>query len=180
MKQKIQESILIPEGVKCNYIENEFSCQKDSVVLTKKINVPGIIIKVKDNEILIEKEKANKNDLKVIYANRAHIKNLLNGLNEEYIYTLESCNVHFPMTLKLDGKKLLINNFLGEKVPRSAKILEGVKVDVKGSVITVSSHNKELAGHTAANIEKATRVGKRDRRIFQDGIFITKKPGDKE
>ncbi len=71
---------------------------------------------------------------------------------------------------------LLIKNFLGEKKPRVAKILPGVEVNIEKNIITISSPNKELAGQTSANFEKATHVRNRDRRKFQDGIFIIKKP----
>jgi large subunit ribosomal protein L6 len=80
------------------------------------------------------------------------------------------------MTLKVEGSKLAINNFLGEKKPRFAEILPNVNVDIKGQNITVSSPDKEAAGQTAANFEKATKVKNRDRRIFQDGIYIVEKP----
>ena len=105
---------------------------------------------------------------------------MFKGINEKFAYKLEACNVHFPMTLKIEGNKLAINNFLGEKTPRHAEILPNVDVDIKGQVITLTSHDKEAAGQTAANFEKATKVRNRDRRIFQDGIYITQKPGDKK
>jgi len=89
---------------------------------------------------------------------------------------LEICNVHFPMNVKLDGDRVNIKSFLGETTVRVSKVLPNVKVDIKGSHITVSGSDIEATGQTAANLEKATRLIGRDRRIFQDGIFITKKP----
>ena len=79
------------------------------------------------------------------------------------------------MTLKVEKNYLIINNFLGEKTPRHAKILPEVSVDIKGPKVIVSSRNKESAGQTVANIEKATIVRKRDRRVFQDGIFLVER-----
>ena len=57
------------------------------------------------------------------------------------------------------------------------KFDETVKISVNGEEILVESNNKELAGQTAANIELLTRRTGFDRRVFQDGIYITEKAG---
>jgi hypothetical protein len=51
------------------------------------------------------------------------------------------------------------------------------KYEIDGNKITVSSSDIEAAGKAASRIEIAARVRGRDRRIFQDGIFITDKCG---
>lgn len=177
MKNKIEETLEIPSGISCEFEGNLLNCKKGSLSLSRTIIIPAVKIKIDNNKIVFSCEKGNKNQLKFIRANIAHIKNIFNGLGEKYIYKLQACNVHFPMTLKVESNKLIINNFLGEKVPRYAKILPGVEVEVKGQIITVSSADRELAGQTSANIEKATKVRNRDRRIFQDGIYLTEKAG---
>ena len=73
---------------------------------------------------------------------------------------------------------LKIKNFFGETKERTAKLLEGVDVKIEGDILTVESCDIEKAGQTAANIEASTRVKKKDRRIFQDGIFIISKAGE--
>ena len=109
----------------------------------------------------------------------AHLINMIKGVNEPFEYTLKVCSGHFPMTVNLEGDQLIVKNFLGEKVPRKAKIWPNVTVDIKGNDISVKSINLEAAGQTAANMESSTRITNRDRRVFQDGIYITKKPKHK-
>jgi large subunit ribosomal protein L6 len=129
------------------------------------------------NTLTFTAPKANKIQVKEIRALLAHVRNLVRGLDKKFVYQLEACNVHFPMTLKVEGKRLAINNFLGEKTPRYARIEENVDVEVKGTRVTVSSHDIESAGRTVSLIERATHVRNRDRRVFQDGIFLVERPG---
>lgn len=180
MKSLIQETLEIPEEISCTYEHHMFTCKNENQHMVRKIQIPGVKVELKDKRIIFTAQKGNKKDKKIIFSYLKHLQNIFQGLNKPYQYKLEACNVHFPMTFKVENDQLAINNFLGEKTPRHAKILAGVKIEVKGQTITLTSHDKESAGQTAANIETATKVRNRDRRIFQDGLYITEKPGDKK
>jgi len=106
----------------------------------------------------------------------AHMKNMVKGVSEGFTYTLKAFYSHFPMTLAVQNSTFTVNNYFGEKVPRTADILEGVQVKIENKVeIVVSGINKENVGQTAANIERCTTVKNRDRRVFQDGIYLITK-----
>lgn len=108
----------------------------------------------------------------------AHIKNMLAGVQNPYVYKLKIASIHFPITVVIENKVLTVKNFLGEKRARRAKIPENVTVKVQGDFITVESADIELAGMTSTRIEQATRVSGRDRRTFLDGIYLVEKAGE--
>ena len=176
MKKTFETRIAIPSGINCKISENSINCSKGGTQINRLLGLPNIKVEVSGNEMILSSNKANKKEISKILSQVAHIKNIFLGLNERFVYELEICNVHFTITVKIEGSKFVINNFLGEKIPRVAKILSDVEIKVEGSKIKIMSANIESAGQTAANLEKASRVRNKDRRIFQDGIFITKKP----
>ena len=177
MNRDLERIIDIPEGVEVIISGKEFVVKSNGKELTRNFDVGKVGAVVKDNKIVLSVKEATRRESKMIGTIWAHLKNMIKGFAEDFVYELEICNVHFPMNVKLDGNKVIIKSFLGETTERIAKILPDVNLDIKGSKITVSSNNIESAGQTAANLEKATRLTGRDRRIFQDGIFITSKPG---
>ncbi len=177
-KLKIR-SIEIPKGFVVNVNGKEVTIKGNGKELKKSFKLGRVNISVVDEKIKIDASKSTKRESKMAGTISAHLTNLIKGLGKEYVYKLEICNVHFPMNVKVEKDDVVIKSFLGEKVDRISKILPNVKVEVKGNEITVSSSDIEAAGQTAANIEKATRITGRDRRIFQDGIYITSKCGEK-
>lgn len=176
MKNKYEVSINVPEEIECSYSEGILECKSGDKSFSKQIKLLGTELKIHEGKIIFSCKKANKKNIKSIMSLFSHVKNGFDGLKDGFVYKLEICHVHFPMNVKIEGSSLVISNFLGEKRARTAKLLQGVNVEVKGKDIIVSSHNIEKAGQTASNIEKATKVRAKDRRIFQDGIFITQKP----
>lgn len=177
MRSEFTHTVTVPEGIHCHLAHKVLECSKGGVTIKRSVGLPGVDISLSGQIITFVAKKANRNDRASVKAIGAHLNNIFEGLKEPFVYEMEICNVHFPMTVKVEGKSFVITNFLGEKQKRFAEILPNVAVDVKGSKVIVSSADKESAGQTAANIETATKIAKRDRRVFQDGIFITSKCG---
>ncbi len=177
VKQEMERIKEIPEGVVVEIIGDKIKVKKGSSEIERVFSLGDLKLEKTDKGIKISCKNGTKREGKMAGTIAAHIRNMLIGVGQDFVYKLEICNVHFPMNVKLEGEKIVVKSFLGESVDRHAKVLPGVKVEIKGNEIVLSSPNRESAGQTAANIEKATRVGRRDRRVFQDGIFITEKPG---
>ncbi len=82
---------------------------------------------------------------------------------------------HFPVKVSVQGDAVVIENFLGERHPRHAPIRGTTRVDVKGDTVTIQGPDIEAVGQTAANVEQATRIRRKDPRVFQDGIYLVSK-----
>ncbi|MDP2628557.1 MAG: 50S ribosomal protein L6 [Nanoarchaeota archaeon] len=177
MKKEIFKNMEIPEGVEVNIDKNIVFVKGKEGEIKKKFDLSKLVLEKTENKIKIGSKKATKKEKRMINTIFNHIKNMIKGVQKKFEYQLKICFNHFPMTVEIKEKDVTIKNFLGEKVPRKTKIAEGAEVKLDKEIITVSSVDKEAAGQTAANFEMATKVGARDRRIFQDGIFMINKAG---
>ena len=182
MAEKIYSAIIkVPQGVEVGLVDNTINVKGSKGELKRSFINPRINL-VKSNDLVTIKcrddVKFSKYDKMFINTYRAHIRNMFDGVAKGYTAKLKICTGHFPMNVSLDGNGVVIKNFLGEKIPRKAQIISGVKVQIQGDEIIVNGIDKDSVGQTAARIEQATRITNRDRRVFQDGIYIVKKPGD--
>ncbi len=110
----------------------------------------------------------------------AHIRNLVGGLTQGVEARLKVVAAHFPMKVQVRGEELVIENFLGEKYPRTTRLLPGTQATVDGEFVMLSGYDVEQVGQSAANIERVTRIRDYDPRVFQDGIYLVERARLKE
>jgi len=181
MKEDVLIEIPIKEGIEVSLEKNILKVKGKNGEITKNLKYIYFQMDKIDNKIVLKNKQSNKKSKAMIYSASANIKNMLNGVENPYHYELQICTVHFPVTVSFDekNKELVVKNFLAEKRDRKAKILDNVKVEIKGDKILLNSPDIDAVGQTAANIENITKVRNKDRRVFQDGIFIIEKAGEK-
>ncbi|WP_321211676.1 50S ribosomal protein L6 [Methanothermobacter sp. DP] len=170
----IREEIPIPEDVNVT-IDGEVKVKGPKGELSRKFNHSEISMAVEDDKVVLEVKFPKKKDKAMIGTVKAHINNMIRGVTEGFTYRMKIVYAHFPMSVKVAGDKVLIENFLGERHPRTAKIVGDTKVQVKGDEVEVTGINKEHVGQTMANLEQATKIKGRDPRVFQDGIYLVSK-----
>ena len=172
-------NIPIPEDIQVTVEGNKFTVSKDQQSLDRAFPVRVVSITVKDREVIIKSFSEVARSRAMVGTFRAHVNNMIKGLQDPFVSKLKVCAAHFPMTVKRVGGEVQLQNFLGEKKVRKVKISEDVNVKIEGQDITISASDIEAAGAAASKIEQMTRLCKKDRRVFQDGIFMTEKAGKK-
>ena len=173
------ETIQIPEDVEVEFEDGVLKVTKEGTELEKKMDHALIEVDVSDDEVSFEAVRDKRDVHSIAGTYKAHTENMLQGLEEDYVYEMKGVYAHFPMTIKKQGDEVHIENFMGERFPRVADIMDGVNVEVNGEDLEISGPDKDKVSQTAARIEQICSKGNRDPRTFQDGVYITKK-GDEE
>ena len=176
----VAEEVRIPEGVDISIDGMRVRVKGPKGELERDFShARGVIIRLGEDEegkkVIVEAYFANRRVKALVGTIAAHIDNMITGVTKGFRYKLKIVYSHFPVTVKVQGDRVVIENFLGEKAPRIAKIMPGVNVKVQKDDVIVEGIDIEAVGQTAANIEQATKVKGFDRRVFVDGIYIYEK-----
>ena len=175
IKESIKRVVSLPENVQVEVDGSKVTLAGNGNENSRAFKVKGISFKKIENGIEVEATPAKKKMDAKLKTVIGHLNNMAKGLSKNFEYNLTVVYSHFPMNVAVKGNLVEINNFTGEKKPRISKILPGVTVEIKGKNVTIKGHKKEDVGQTAGNLEKATRLVGKDRRIYQDGIYIVNK-----
>lgn len=176
-KSQLAMGIEVPEGVEFQIEKGILRAKGPKGEASKKIGDSIIKVSKEGSSVKLEYRTSSRKAKARFYSAAAHIRNMIKGVTEGHEYRLQICSSHFPMNVTASNTEIIVKNFLGEKVPRKLRLSLEAEVKVDGTAITVKSASKEAAGQTAAQIEQLCRITNRDRRIFQDGIYITYKDG---
>lgn len=170
-----KKEVRIPEGVKVNLNGKVVEVIGPLGKLVRDFSNNPVSIEVLGDNVVVYAVKPRRRERSHVGTVAAHIRNMIRGVTKGFTYKLKIVYAHFPISVKVSGDKVLIENFMGERTPRVARIVGNTKVAVKGDDVIVQGINLEDVSQTAANIEQATRIKERDPRRFLDGIYIYEK-----
>jgi large subunit ribosomal protein L6 len=168
----IHKEIEIPSEVTMDLKEEVLKIKGPKGELERTFFHPRVNMKMDGKNLVIHCNNPKRAEMGLSGTWNAHVNNMIKGVVEGFHYKMRIIFSHFPIKTSVKGHELVIENFLGERHPRRAKIVEGVTAKISGDSITLEGIDKEKVGQTAANIEKATIVKGYDPRVFQDGIYL--------
>ena len=131
------------------------------------------------SHVTIESDADDAETTATVGTFESHVRNMIHGVLVGWAYEMEVYYAHFPMQVRAEDGEVVIENFLGERAPRRTTVRGDTEVEVDGESITVTGPDKEAVGQTAADIEQLTAVSGKDTRVFQDGVYITRKPASR-
>lgn len=172
----VERTVEAPEGVTLTLENMKVTVTGPRGTLTRDFNGEPVQLALTKNQMKFSVAFPRRRELAMLGTLAAHVRNMITGVTEGYTYKLTIVYSHFPITVDIKDKEVIIKNLYGQRDPRKAKIFGDAKVKVDGDEIIITGINKEHAGQTSANIQEVCKLrGKfhKDPRRFMDGIWIS-------
>ena len=167
-----QSAVEMPEGVTATLQGRTLAIRGKLGEAKKHFDKVNVNIAVEGNRVLFTPYSAKRKDNVSINTVTSIVNNMVTGVTKGYTYKVKVVYAHFPITVKTKGRQVLVENFVGERSPRVSEIVGDSKVTIEGDDVIVKGVSLEDVGQTAANIELATKIKRKDQRIILDGLYI--------
>jgi large subunit ribosomal protein L6 len=175
----IDEEVTVPKGVSASIEGKVITLKGKKGTITEDFSHARVIdIKLIENTFYLHADFPRKNVVAETSTIKNLIKNMIRGVQEGYEYSMKIVYSHFPITVdppKGKDEEILVRNFIGERSPRVTKKIGDVKITANKEEVIVSGVSKEHVGQTCANIQLLCKIREKDKRVFQDGVYVFKK-----
>ena len=168
---KLVTNIDTPDGVKASFKSNMLTIEGPLGKAHKNFRKIPVKIDINENKITLKAIGKRNKDYAILNTAKSIIRNLCEGVIDGYTIKMKIVFSHFPITVKVEGKTVLIENFQGERAPRKCNIFGKAKVTPKGDDVIITGHVLTDVTQTAAQIEQNSKVKNKDHRVFLDGIY---------
>lgn len=173
--EKFETEVPVPEGVTVSLNKHMLQVQGPLGKTYKNFKKIPVDIQVNDSKVSLKATGTRKRDYAIMNTAQKIISNLCEGVKDGYTVKMKVIYAHFPITVKATNDTVSIENFQGERAPRTAKIVGQTKVNPKGEDVIITGHVLTDVTQTAANIQTKTNIKNKDHRVFLDGIYVYEK-----
>jgi len=143
-----RKPIEIPAGVEIKIDNNEVTVKGPKGTLTKSFH-KDVIIKLEDNQLIVERPSDNKLHRSLHGTTRSVISNMVEGVTKGFEKALDLVGVGYRVAKA--GDKITLS--VGYSHPVEVNPEEGIELDVPSQTkIIVKGIDKERVGAVAANI----------------------------
>ena len=175
-KEKKSSEIIIPEGTEVIRDGNIIVVKGKKGKLQKDFTKIPTVLLFDNGKIIVKPSGERKKDLALVNTVRSIINSMIKGVESGFTYKLKIVFSHFPISVKIKDKNVIVDNYFGERSSRTSRIVgDATNVIVNGEDIIVKGPSLEDVSQTAANIESSTKIKNKDLRVFLDGIYIYSK-----
>lgn len=170
-----KKPINIPQGVEVKIENNTLKVKgpKGEAILV----IPDKIkLEISDNLLRVIPEIINKDTRALWGTTRAHVNNLIKGVNDGFTKELELEGVGYRVSLENDNVVLKVGyiNLINLKIP------EGINVEIDKNIIKISGISKEKVGQFTAKIKSVKPVEPyKGKGIHYVGERVRRKAGKK-
>ena len=147
-----KKPISIPSGVEIKLQDGKITVKGPKGELFREVR-PEVNVEITEKEVIVTPKLETKQTQAFWGLTRALIANMVEGVVNGYEKKLIIKGLGYKATMEGDTLVLLV----GFSHPVKLKPMEGVKMEVKGTTITVSGINKEKVGLRAAQIRKVKK-----------------------
>lgn len=173
--QELVYTVDIPEAVKASMDGRALVVKGPLGTVRKDFDLVNVEMSVEGSRVKITPFTRKKKDRVSGNTAASLVRSIIFGVTEGFTYKMKIVFAHFPISVKIKGQTISVENFMGERSARVGKILGDCKVTTEGDDIIIKGVSLEDVGQTAANVEQATKIKRKDQRIFLDGIYIYEK-----
>jgi large subunit ribosomal protein L6 len=170
-----EKRIEIPSDCQVTLEDKTFTISGPKGTLSRAFPELQTSFSIENNEIVASTDINRKRSKALVGTALAHLRNMFIGVQSGYTYEMKIVYSHFPITVEVKGNELHIKNFIGERGIRKARLIGNVALKVTEDEVIIEGIDIEHVSQSAANIQLATKIRDKDRRVFMDGIYVIKK-----
>jgi large subunit ribosomal protein L9e len=114
----------------------------------------------------------------ILYTVASHIRNMFKGVTKGFRYKMHIVKKHFPIEIKVNKESIEIGRFLGERIVKVVKLLEGVSVsknEKNPEELYFDGNDIDKVSLTCSHVYQSCAVHGKDKRKFLDGIYVNEK-----
>ena len=175
----VERTVEIPDNIeaKMNPIRGGFvvTIKGPKGTVEKTFSRLNVNLTLEDSKFVIQSHFGKKREASMVGTITGHLSNMIKGVIELYTYKVQVITSHFPATVEVQKKEILIKNLYGRRDPIRIPLDPSVDIKVKSDLVTITGINKETVSQTAARLAESSRLrGRRskDPTVFQDGLYV--------